>query len=115
MKAKIAFAITLVCSTSICLAGETGENDKGSALTSYQLGDYSLGLDTDDPDKPNSADPPAMVTLRQETVRPFVGFKFSGPLPNLGSLGQASQDVPTPNQQKVSKSKVVSPKTESVR
>jgi hypothetical protein len=114
MKAKAVFAITLMFGVaSTCYAAE---KDKGAALTSYQLGDYSLGLDTDDPNKPDPAAPPGLTTLRQETIRPFVGLKLSRPLPNnFLNFGQASQDASAPDKPKVSHHKVVRHKAEHDR
>ncbi len=105
MKALAALVATILIGiASTCFAAENGKQGKESALTSYQLGDYSLGLDTDDPNKPASSEPPGLVTLRQETIRPFVGFRLSGPLPDsFFGLGQVSEDERTPKKAKASK------------
>lgn len=88
LRAVLAIAILAALSST----GFAADKDKGSALTSFQLGDYSLGLDTDDPNKPDPAAPPGLATLRQETIRPFVGLKLSTPLTiNFWSSGQSSQ------------------------
>jgi hypothetical protein len=106
MKVLPVFAIAILFGlASTCFAAE---KDKGSVLTSYQLGDYSLGLDTDDPNKPDPAAPPGLTTLRQETILPFLGLKLSRPLPNnFWSFGQGSQEASTPKKPKVSKRKTV--------
>jgi hypothetical protein len=78
MGSRELFALAFL--TALSSTGLAAGNDKGSGLTSYQLGDYSLGLDTDDPNKPDPAAPPGLATLRQDTIRPFVGLKLSTPL-----------------------------------
>ncbi len=77
---------------SACYAGEADKNSQSlSALTSTQLGEYSLKLDTDEP-RQIATVPSGLTPLRQETVRPFLGLKLSRPLPdnfwNFGSTGK---------------------------
>lgn len=92
----------LLCSALLCYllltgasyAAENGkENSSVSALTFYQLGDYSLNLDTDEPCIRDVPDPPGLITRQRETMRPFLGLKLSRPLPdNFWNFQQA----PTP-------------------
>jgi hypothetical protein len=104
LRAVLAIAILAALSST----GFAADKDKGSALTSYQLGDYSLGLDTDDPNKPDPAAPPGLVTLRQETIRPFVGLKLSTPLTtHFWSVDQDTQKPVTPKKAKAGRRKSV--------
>ncbi len=77
-----ALALLLVF-TSASYAAENGkENLTGSALTSYQLGDYSLSLETDEPRIKDVPVPPGLINRERESVRPFLGLKLSRPLPD---------------------------------
>ena len=65
-----------------CYAGEASKDSGLEALTSTQLGDYSLKLDTDEPRNIGVPDPSGLTPLKQETVKPFLGLKLSRPLPD---------------------------------
>jgi hypothetical protein len=109
MKARAVLAVAML--VGLPSIGFAAENGKASALTSYQLGDYSLGLDTDNPNKPDSTAPLGLSTLRQDTIQPFVGLKLSGPLPDhFWNLGQTADDQPAPVKAKPSKHPPVRPK-----
>lgn len=92
MKARTVFAFALFFGfASNSYAAENGEKTQSmSALTSTQLGDYSLKLHTDEP-RQIATVPSGLATLRQENVRPFLGLKLSRPLPdnfwNFGRTG----------------------------
>lgn len=63
-----------------------GLNGKGGqsryALPSTQLCDYSLKLDTREPKPPGSPDSAELIDLSEETIRSFVGFSLSPPIPD---------------------------------
>lgn len=84
MKLRAVSAIALLLGVaSASYAAENGNaNPSASALTPYQLGDYSLNLDTDEPRIIGVPDPPGLITRQRETVRPFLGLKLSRPLPD---------------------------------
>ncbi len=90
VRGRIAFVFFLAF-VSACYAGEDDKNGQSlSALTSTQLGEYSLKLDTDEP-RQIATIPSGLTPLRQQTARPFLGLKLSRPLPdnfwNFGSNG----------------------------
>lgn len=78
--APILVIVAFATSATVCYAGES--NTKLEELTSTQLGDYSLKLETDEPQKIGVADPSALTPLRRDTVKPFLGLKLSRPLPD---------------------------------
>ena len=54
---------------------------KFNFLTSFQLGDYSLKFDGENPRKPSDLyDPPGLKSFRKDAFNPFVGLKLSSPL-----------------------------------
>jgi hypothetical protein len=89
--------LLLVYATVSYGAENSKESPSVSTLTSYQLGDYTLELNTNDPSIKGVPDPSGLDNLRQETNRPweekilpFLGLKLSRPLPdNFWNFGQA--------------------------
>lgn len=65
-----------------CYAGEERKDNNIESLTSTQLGDYSSKLETDEPQNFSAPDPVGLTTLRQETIKPFLGLKLSRFLPD---------------------------------
>jgi len=62
-------------------SAEAGKNNQIDSLTSFQLGDYSLKVDGDNPRKTNDLyDLPGLQSFRKETFNPYLGLKFSSPL-----------------------------------
>ena len=60
---------------------EVGKSNQIDSLTSFQLGDYSLKFDGENPRKPSDLyDPPGLKSFRKDAFNPFVGLKFSSPL-----------------------------------
>jgi hypothetical protein len=74
--------VALTGSATACYAGEDEGKTKLEVLTSAQLGEYSLKLDTDKPQNVGVPDPSGLKPLRQETPGPFLGLKLSRPLPD---------------------------------
>jgi len=66
---------------SVCYAGEDQKNKQIEALTSIQLGDYSLKFEGENPRKSTTLeDPPGLASLKKDNFNPFLGLKFSTPL-----------------------------------
>ncbi|MGB9045516.1 MAG: hypothetical protein WCC81_24035 [Pseudolabrys sp.] len=60
---------------------EVGKSNQIDSLTSFQLGDYSLKFDGENPRKPSDLyDPPGLKSFRKDAFNPFVGLKLSSPL-----------------------------------
>ena len=60
---------------------EVGKSNQINSLTSFQLGDYSLKFDGENPRKPSDLyDPPGLKSFRKDAFNPFVGLKLSSPL-----------------------------------
>jgi hypothetical protein len=77
-------------SDSAVLDDWEGNNQTMIPLTT-RFGDYSLMLDADKPRYTGVPDPAGLTPLRQDTTVPFLGLKFSRPLPdNFWNFG----DVP---------------------
>jgi len=97
LPAVVIVQLLLVYATVSYGAENSKKSPSVSPLTSYQLGDYTLELNTDEPSIKGVPDPSGFDNLRQETNRPwkekilpFLGLKLSRPLPdNFWSFGQA--------------------------
>jgi hypothetical protein len=80
--AVLVFALCSGAATA-CYAADTGKGGKSDfALPSMQLGDYSVKLDTDEPRQAGVPDPSGLTTMRQDSMRTFVGVSLSRPLPD---------------------------------
>jgi hypothetical protein len=99
MRLPAVFIVQLLLVYATVSYGAENSKDRPSvsALTSYQLGDYTLELKTDEPSIKGAPDSSGLDNLRQETnrrweenIRPFLGLKLSRPLPdNFWNFGQA--------------------------
>jgi hypothetical protein len=80
----IRFAAVLLALTYLASPISAAEKAKSDfdALTSPQLGDYTLKLDTDKPENPGPSAPPDLRIPSRTGPVPFVGFSLSRPLPD---------------------------------
>ena len=64
-------------------AAELEKNAQIDALSSFQLGDYSLKFEGESPRKSNGLDnPPGLRSYEKDHFNPFFGFRLSAPLKN---------------------------------
>ena len=82
MKLVALSAVALLAGgVTVCSAAEIDKNSPPKyEFPSTQLGDYSLKLDTDAPKPLDSPGSGALTSLKQDSVRPFVGFSLSRPI-----------------------------------
>jgi hypothetical protein len=60
---------------------EAEKSNQIDSLTSFQLGDYSVKFDGENPRKPSDLyDPPGLKSFRKDAFNPFVGLTVSSPL-----------------------------------
>jgi len=89
---RLTGAVAFACLLGFASNSYAGENEKPNKiedLTTTQLGDYSLKLETDQPASSNAPVPLGLLPSKQDAINPFVGLKLSKPLPNdFLSLGK---------------------------
>lgn len=78
----LVFALCAGTATSGYAADKAKEAKADFALPSMQLGDYSVKLDTDEPQQTSALAPSGLSTLRKESPRAFLGLSLSRPLPD---------------------------------
>ncbi len=78
---SILVVVLLLGLAGICYAAEDQKNKQIEALTSIQLGDYSLKFEGENPRKSSALeDPPGLASFKKDAFNPFLGLKFSTPL-----------------------------------
>ncbi len=79
--AAILFLAFLLGLASSCYAADDEKKTRLDALSSVQLGDYSLKFDGENPRKSSALEePPALNSFKKSTFSPFLGLKLSTPL-----------------------------------
>jgi hypothetical protein len=66
---------------SLCIAAEDKKDNRIDALTSMELGNYSLKFEGEAPKTTIApGDPAGLMPLKKESLGPFLGLRLSTPL-----------------------------------